>query len=230
MDGPRGPERWAGAWAETNQAGARRHGAFQKPEPGAGNPAAIRGRWPRPGSELSCVWRRRAAPAWGPGPPAVPHPGHHLVQLGMVTISQRDRPAPTGRSRPPATGSSGSAAWLAATWWRTLATAAGAQAPAFAQRRAQRVVADAKAGVFQRDQVGVGVGGAQHGAVVVGGMPEQHRLATLLEQPGRVRRPGVQRQPVGQAPHQQAAVRGTLPQRFQFRARAETRRAGPSRR
>jgi hypothetical protein len=41
------------------------------------------------------------------------------------------------------------------TWWRTLATAAGAQAPAFAQRRAQRVVADAEAGVFQLHQFGV---------------------------------------------------------------------------
>ena len=62
-----------------------------------------------------------------------------------------------------------------------------------------RVVAHAQPRAFHLDQLGVVGGGPQHAAVVVAGVPEQHRLATLFKQAGRMRSPGVQRQPLRQA-------------------------------
>ena len=57
---------------------------------------------------------------------------------------------------------------------------------------------------------------------MVGCMAEQHRLATFLEQPGRMRSPGVQAQGLGQAAHHQAAVRGAGPDRLQFGSRRKS--------
>ena len=88
--------------------------------------------------------------------------------------------------------------------------------PALAQGRAQGFVADAKAGPLQRQQLGIADSRAQHRAVVIRHMPKQHRLAALLEEPRRMPRPGVQRQPRCQSSHQQAAASGALPQRFEF--------------
>jgi len=80
-------------------------------------------------------------------------------------------------------------AWpVAATWWRTLATAA-APRPQLSHKRPHRgVVADAETGVLEGHQFGVAAGGAQHGAVMVAGVAEQHRLAAFLETGRRVRR------------------------------------------
>jgi hypothetical protein len=89
-------------------------------------------------------------------------------------------------------------------------------APALAQRGAERVVADAELGVLEHQQLLVVLGLGEERLVAVGGVAEHHRLAAFLEQAGRVRRPCVEAERAGDAAHQQAAHARPLPQRLEL--------------
>ena len=69
--------------------------------------------------------------------------GSVIIAWAITDSARMSRRFSVGGSRRPA---------CACTWWRTLATAAAAQAPALAQRGAERVVADAEAGGLERAQ------------------------------------------------------------------------------
>ncbi len=97
------------------------------------------------------------------------------------------------------------------------------QPPALAQRGAERVVADAEAGALERDQLEVAGRRAQHRAVVVGRVPEQHGLAAFLEQAGRMRGPGVDAELLREPAHAQAAQRGAAPDRLELGGRRKRR-------
>ena len=103
------------------------------------------------------------------------------------------------------------------------------QAPALAEGRAERVVADAEGVLLKQQQLFVGLGFLEHRLVALGDVAEHHRLAAFLEHAGRVRSPRVDAESVADAAHQQAAHARPLPHRLELGRGRGKRRAAPFR-
>jgi hypothetical protein len=236
-------------WALSRPAGGCRKGRelAKRPAPQRGH-FQIRAFLTEPGQAPLLAAPAESAPGAGPGRAAAGRPTWRVARSTSVVsrsacgaICAPPRPAPRGgpsarrtitdsaqMAAAPA-GSGSSSVACAATWWRTLATAAGPRPQLSHSAAPSASWLTPKPACSSAQQVGVGVGGAQHGAVVVGAWRNSTALPHSSNSPAECAAQASSdrrcaSRPISRPRRRHAATAAPA------RARAETRRAGPSRR